>query len=289
MGRADDEFVPWTAKSPGAQAFNRAAAILRTLAVFGTHGASVRQVAHATGLSASTVHRLLGALVDERFAERARGSRRYRLGMEVVALAAAAGTQHDMRRLARPALERIAARFGQPAHLLVQAGYDVVVLDQIVPDDRAALIGGIGARAPLGVSASGMALLAFLNDDQVADAMRQNARRLHGHPVFGVDRIREEIRLSRRRGYAMIEIKGATPHYGISVPVLDGARRPIAALGFTTADGLPLAADRAKAVTGLLRDEAARLGRAYEAQHESAAPEWISIGAAPIAEGDDDA
>jgi DNA-binding IclR family transcriptional regulator len=278
-----DGFVPWRAESPGAQAINRAAVILRILAVHGAEGACVGQIAEATGLAPSTVHRLLSALVDERLAERVRGTRGYRLGMEVVALGAAAGTKHDLRSLARAPLERLTARLGHASHLLIRAGYDVVCLDQCVPEGGAGTIGGIGSRAPLGVSATGLALLAFLGEDDIRDAMAHNRARLAGHAAFSVEGIMAEIGITRQRGYGISSVDSHPRVFGLAVPVLDMARRPLAALGITTVGGEPLEGRALDRAVVQLKDEAARVARDYEAQHAADAEGWRHVGGADVA------
>jgi DNA-binding IclR family transcriptional regulator len=219
-------FISWSANSPGAQAINRTAAVLRILAVNGAHGVSLREVSRLTDLPKSTAHRVLSALVDEGFAERARHSQLYRLGMEIVALSAASGADHDLRALARPALERISAKLGHTAHLFIRIGYDVICLDQTDVGGGAAAVGGKGARVPLGISAHGIAILAFLNDDEVHDAVRINLPRLEGHPIFTIEQILNSIAKIRRQGYAIANLKFYPRIYGLAVPVLDSSRRP---------------------------------------------------------------
>ncbi|WCT74472.1 IclR family transcriptional regulator [Sphingomonas naphthae] len=271
-----DGFIAWKAASPGAQSINRAAAVLRVLAVHGSQGASIADVAAATGLAASTTHRLLVALVDERLAERARGSRRYRLGMEIVALGAAAGPNHDLRSLAKGSLVRICDQLGHGAHLLVRSGYDGLCIDQRVPDGHAPTIGHVGSRAPLGVGAAGLALLAFLNSHEIEEVMAHNRDRLQAHPTFAPDCLKAALASIRRQGYATATLGHAPRMFGLAVPILDSARRLLASIGITTISGARLSGAEVTPLARILTDEAWTISRAYEARYhaESGAKWW---------------
>lgn len=271
-------FISWSANSPGARAINRTAAVLRVLAVNGARGISLREVARLTDLPKSTAHRVLSALVDEGFAERARRSQLYRLGIEMVALSAASGTDHDLRALARPALERISANWGHTAHLFIRIGYDVICLDQTDVGGGTAALGGKGARVPLGISAHGLVILAFLNNDEVRDAMRINLPRLEDHPIFTIEQIRGGITKIRRQGYATAHTEIYPRGYGLAVPVLDSCRRPLAAIGITTVTGKPLQTEQVLPVVTFLKGEAAAIAQNYEGLHDIVAERWQLAG-----------
>jgi DNA-binding IclR family transcriptional regulator len=271
-------FISWSANSPGAQAINRAAAVLRILAVNGAHGVSLREIARLTSLPKSTAHRVLAALVDEGFAERARDSQLYRLGIEIVALSAASGADHDLRALARPTLERISANLGHTAHLFIRIGYDVICLDQTDVGGGAAAVGGKGTRVPLGISAHGIAILAFLNDNEIRDAMTLNLPRLEGHAVFTMEQIINSIAKIRRQGYAISNLKFYPRIYGLAVPVLDSRRRPLAAIGITTLTGQPLQAEQVLPVVTFLKREAAAIAQDYERLHDIVTERWQVAG-----------
>ena len=277
MVRAET-FSPWTAETPGAHAVNRAAVLLRILAVSGAQGLSLSEIAHLSGLPKATAHRLLSALIDEGLAERAKQTRRYRLGMEVLALAAAAGPRHDLRRIARPTIEGISRDTGYVTHLMIRSGYDAVCLDQVVTGEKPSMIGGPGSRAPLGVGANSLALLAHLSDDEIADAMARNQPRLHGHPAFSPERIRTSIRQVRKLGYCVLSVERNPRVFGVGVAILGSNRRPLAAFGVTTLDGGALTPERIEHVARRLQSDASKIATDYEAVYENDEQRWLSAG-----------
>lgn len=275
---SDASYSPWTVETRGAHAVNRAALLMRILAISGAKGMTLGEIAELAQLPKATVHRLLAALVDEKLAERATHSRRYRLGMEVLALGAAAGPRHDLRKLAQRALEAIAFDTGHAMHLMIRSGYDAVCLDQVIPGAPTSMIGKPGARAPLGVGCNSLALLSSLADDEIAEVMERNRPRLLGHPVFGPEAILAGIRQVRRRGYCVMGIERNPRVFGVGVAILASNRRPLAAFGITTLDGLPLAPAAIETIADRLQRDAARLARDYEAVHEETEQAWIDAG-----------
>ena len=97
----------------------RGAALLRLLATAGRRGAALSTLAQATGLAASTTHRLLGQLVAQRLAMQLDDSRRYAIGPMAYELGLAAAQQFDIRGLCRPALEQLALEAGETALSLI--------------------------------------------------------------------------------------------------------------------------------------------------------------------------
>ena len=97
----------------GTQLLDRAVAILTYLGDVGQGGASMARIAEAMALKQPTVHRIVTALERHGLVDRERETKRYRLGLALFAMGAAAADGTGLRRLARPALMRLAARTGR--------------------------------------------------------------------------------------------------------------------------------------------------------------------------------
>jgi DNA-binding IclR family transcriptional regulator len=218
----------------GAQAIQRAAAILRIVAVAGVHGVSVKAVTEASGLHKATAHRILRALFDEGLLEHDPVSRNYRLGIEIFALGAAMGERFDIAHLAQPALERLARETEDTAYLAIRSAYDGLCLamsEGSYPIKTLKL--SVRDRWPLGVGAFSMPLLAFLPDAEVEEIIRHNAPILAGQDLYTPAKLLAQVKETRRRGYAVNQILSYPTMCGVGVPVLDHHERPIAALCVT--------------------------------------------------------
>lgn len=214
----------------GAQVVRRAMDVLRVVAAHSGHGASMIQVARASGLSKPTAHRLLRVLFEEAMLEYDPRSHRYRLGVEVFSLGAAMGDQFNIARVARPSLERLAERTEDVVYLSVRSGFDALCIDMCegsFPEKAVRL--HVRDRWPLGVGAFSVPLLAFLPDPEVSRIIEHNARRL-GDVQEYKQMLSTEVEQARRRGYSVTRINLSPPSSAVAVPVMDVVQRPIASL-----------------------------------------------------------
>lgn len=183
----------------------RGAALLRLLATAGRRGAALSTLAQATGLAASTTHRLLGQLVAQRLAMQLDESRRYAIGPMAYELGLAAAQQFDIRGLCRPALEQLALEAGETAYLVLRSGDEAVCIDLAEgPSPVRVSTLQIGSRRPLGVGAGGLAVLAALPDDEAARILARVADRVALEWQFPAAALRRSVHDTRRRGQALI-------------------------------------------------------------------------------------
>jgi DNA-binding IclR family transcriptional regulator len=213
----------------GAQSLKRAATIMRYLSSCGQTGAALKEVAAESGLHKATAHRMLRALLDERLVEVDPLTHRYRLGGEVFSLAVSMG--NDIREIARPSLERLAATTQDTVYLGVRSQYDGLCIDMKDGDfpDKCITLHPYD-RWPLGVGAFALALLAYMPDSEIAATIEKNAPRLVNEPNYTPQKILEAVARTRQDGFAIANntlLKGGV---GIAVPILDQQRRPIASL-----------------------------------------------------------
>jgi IclR family acetate operon transcriptional repressor len=140
-------------------AAGRSLAVLEALAEGGTLGTN--EIARRTGMTASTVSRQLGTLLDGELIEYVEESGRYRLGLRLVQLGNAVLARLDVRDVARPHLEALVAAAGETATLSVPGDRDAITVD-FVPTDR--YVQGVTrlGRPSIGhATAAGKVMLAF--------------------------------------------------------------------------------------------------------------------------------
>ena len=187
-----------------------------------------------TGLNKATVLRLLDTLIQEGFVLRDPADNGYVLGNEAFVMRAAVARRGHFPECARASLVRLAEASGDAACLSIRCGSQSVCIDR---EEGAYPLRAnylhIGRRLPLGVGSAGIALLAWLRDEEIDRVMERNRTALARFPRLSTERIRREIRASRARGYALSSNIICEGTGGIAVPILDGEGRPIAALGAT--------------------------------------------------------
>jgi IclR family acetate operon transcriptional repressor len=136
----------------------RAIAILELLGQGPKTGA---EVARALGVHRSTALRLLATLERHAFTERDLRTARYRIGRRLAQLASEVSVEFDLRQVARPVCERLAADSGETATFELLIDDAIVPIEQATASTSVVTINWIGRRYPVHCTASGKAFLAF--------------------------------------------------------------------------------------------------------------------------------
>lgn len=206
-------------KGSGSRTLGRGLSVLQRLAE-NPEGATVAQLATATDLDRAVLYRLLQTLVDEGFAVRDPDTRRFHLGATTIELGIKATRALRIRRLALPGMRALMDQAREAICMAVRDRGDAVVVDRVEPRGLSVRVGyHVGFRHPLTMGAHGLALLAFLEEDEQED-------------VDGITpAIAAELQTVRARGFATsvddIE-RGAA---GVAAPVLGSTGRPIGSIG----------------------------------------------------------
>jgi DNA-binding IclR family transcriptional regulator len=245
--------------SESVQSLERAVAILHVLADRHRLGARLADVSAATGLSRSTAHRLLTTLVGLGLVEQDRGSGCFFPGLVLLGLGAAAANRHNLAELAAPFTQRLAERTGDTVYLAVRSGAMAVCVDRIEGAFPIKILTwNVGDHRPMGVSASGLAILAALPDDEIARIVEANASRIEaltGHDRAAVLGLVEQ---TRRAGYALNAGYSAPGMAAVAVPIRGARGEPLASL-CVAALASRLDAQRCATVVRWLTEEAEQL------------------------------
>jgi DNA-binding IclR family transcriptional regulator len=212
---------PLSERAHGAQSIERAIAILRIVAASGSGGIKVPGIVTASGLTRGTVQRIVLALTREGLLEQHREGKLYLLGPEAYVLGVIASERYGLHTLALPAVRRLADVSQDSAFLSVVRGHDVVcVLREEGAYPIKTLVLKIGHRYPLGVSSSGQAVLATMDDAQVEQIIAANADTIKKrYPRYSPKLIRTLVAEARRNGFAVNPGLIWPGSWGMAVPV----------------------------------------------------------------------
>jgi IclR family acetate operon transcriptional repressor len=146
----------------GVRAVDRAILILDVLAQGGTRTGA--EIARELRVHRSTALRLLGTLERHALVERDQRTARYRLGRRLPQLASVVTGEFDLRFVARPFCERLAAAVGETATLDLLVGDVIVPVEQATASTSVVSVNWLGRRTPVHCTASGKVIAAFGKD-----------------------------------------------------------------------------------------------------------------------------
>ncbi len=247
---------PASAPGNAIQSVERAVGLLRAVVKGGRDGRRLTDLASDSGLSKSTVHRMMGALIAAGLVDQDQDTKQFCPGIELFRLGSAAADRFSVVEFARPALERLADAFGDTAFLSIPIGQESLCVDRrIGAFPIKALTVEIGDRRPLGIGSGSMALLAYRRNDEVEAAI--SANRPHQAMFAGFDpaMLRQLVAATRRQGYSFIEGQLIEGMSAVGVPILDHRGRAIAALSVAAISGR-LQPSRRRSVVSMLKAQA---------------------------------
>lgn len=239
----DEEAVP-VAGGGGSRTLSRGLAVLRALGD-AEDGATVAQIAAATGLDRAVLYRLLQTLEEDGFVTRDPADRTYALGVSLVELGARAARGLEVTRLAATAMQQLMELSREAVCLAVRDRDDAVVVGRAEPPGLFVRIGyAIGFRHSLRVGAHGRALLAHSDDPHLVGWLDAGSR--------------DDV---RRRGYATSTDELETGASGVAAAILDATGEPVAALGVVAPTArMPDPSTLGPRVAGIAGDVSRRLG-----------------------------
>ena len=184
---------------------------------------TLSQLSRELGAPKSTVLTIVRTLAGRGFLAYDAEPRTYRLGPALTRFGARAQAV-DLRGLAKPHLEALAAETKETAFLAVVDGGEVFYTCKIDSPQPVQYLAQVGVRRPLHCTASGKIGLAYMPDADVrAYIARTRLRRYTANTITKPARLRAELAEIRRRGYAVNRGEFFPELFGIGAPVRDPA------------------------------------------------------------------
>ena len=216
----------------GAQVTARIALLLR-LVGRAPAGALIPDLVRDSGLTRPTVHRLLASLAAEGLLDHDPVRHTWHFGPEIFVMGVVAAERYPIEELARPSLRRLAEETGESAFLSIRRGAETVCLlreEGSFPIRSFVLHEGV--RFPLGVASAGLAILAFLPEDEVTALLDGSLAETWG-PAHTAAGIRSNLEQTRTTGYAVNPGLILEGRWGMGAAVFDRSGRPAWALSLT--------------------------------------------------------
>lgn len=208
----------------------RAADVLLHFARMEAPTLGVTEIAGSLSMSKAAVHRILSSLRSRGLIQVDEATRRYSLGPMAMVLGLSYLARLDVRRLAAPELRQLSARTNETATLSVRTGDSRVYVDQVTPAREVIMSVSIGIPFPLHAGGSSKAFLAFLPDEEVDAYLRRRLTALTENTITDKEKLRAELALIRKRGWAHSSAERQTGAASVAAPVFDHAGQPCAVI-----------------------------------------------------------
>lgn len=155
------------------------------------------------GVAPSTAHRLLAMLQYRGFVSQDPATRQYTAGPILLKLGLAAVRDLDLRRAARPVLERLSAEVDETVNLCVLLGTEILFVD-CVETSRIIRVGSrTGIMLPAHIASGGKALLAEMSQEELRELYPETRlKKMTPQSLSKRSDLEKELADVRARGYA---------------------------------------------------------------------------------------
>lgn len=187
-------------------------------------------IAARTGLPRATTHRLVSSLRDIGLLEQNGRRDTYKLGMKLFQLGSLVLANLDLDTHARPHATRLQQITGEAIHLCVFDGFQMAFVERQEMSSAANTVVTRIESAPVYCTGVGKAFLAFQDDATIAKIIGDGLAERTPHTLTDPAVLREDLRLTRERGYA-IDNEENEPHIRcVAAPIRDSNGGVIAAI-----------------------------------------------------------
>lgn len=214
------------------QALDRALRLLEVLA--GADGMTLTALAHASGLAASTVHRLLATLSTHGFVEIEEQDQTWTIGVEAFRVGQAFHRRFKVATMGRPVMRELMEATGETANIGILESGDVVFISQVESHEPIRAFFRAGERRHAHASGIGKALLAEMSRERVERLVRDRGLpRFTDATITDTARLFDDLATIRRRGWSVDDEERSRGMRCIAAPIFDENGEAIAGLSIS--------------------------------------------------------
>lgn len=190
----------------------------------------VTEIAARVGMHKSSASRVLATLESEDLVERDPASRRYRLGLGIIAMAGPLLADLDVRRAGIPVLRGLTERTGETSALLLWSGHEAVAVEQVPSPHQVKHTTPLGTRYATALSSSVQVFLAAMPAESARALVADGTVALSDADDAGLGAYVARLAEAADRGYAVNYGETSPDEVGVSAPVRDHRGEVVAAV-----------------------------------------------------------
>lgn len=225
----------------------------------------VTEIADQVGLHKSSVSRILSTLEQEQVVDRDEQTRKYRLGVGLIAIAGPLLANLDVRQVAYPVLQDLREATSETAVLNIWDGSESVSVEQLPSTRLVKHTSVMGSRYRTGLSASVQIFLSHEEPQRRTQLLSDGQIEL---PDTDVDSYLARLDLVRQRGYAVNYGETSVEEVGVAAGIFDH-RGELVACAMTAAPFYRIGADELEELCQKTLSAAQRISSRLGFQNEA--------------------
>ena len=190
----------------------------------------VAELSRKLDLPKPTVYRILATLESGGFVQQSPNGK-YHLGFQLVQLGWLALDQVSLRREALPFMRELLEGYRETVSLTVFDGGSMFYLDVLESPQPVKIAAQAGRRLSVHCTASGRAVLAYISEERVMRVLGTQGLRAHtSETITDLAALKEELRLTRERGYSISQGEFEEGISAVGAPVMGSEGQVLAVI-----------------------------------------------------------
>lgn len=211
------------------RALDRALDVLGTLASSG--GITLSELAAKLGQSAATMYRVLSTLERRGFVEISADRQEWYVGAEAYRLGSAFLRRTNVVERSRPIMRSLMQETGETSNLGIEKDGNVLFISQVETHESIRAFFPPGTLSAMHASGIGKALLSTYDDAHLDQLFRgKTLERFTDKTIVSVSELREDLRRSRERGFAIDDEERKTGMRCVASPIFNAHGEVVAGI-----------------------------------------------------------
>ncbi|MBE7635454.1 helix-turn-helix domain-containing protein [Sneathiella sp. P13V-1] len=220
-------------RSGQVQSLTRALSLMNAISQT-PNGIKLTDLARKVGLAASTAHRLLTTLQEQRYVQYDRDTNFWQIGIQAFVTGNGFLSSRDLVSVARPIMRRMMEESGETINLAISEGDDVIYMAQVESREMMRVYSKPGNRVPLHCSGVGKAIMSVMSDKDINRIIHEKGLpRLTDRTLTDPDALIKELKNSRENAYAIDDEEHAIGLRCAASVIYDEYSEPMAAISIS--------------------------------------------------------
>ncbi|MDD3172352.1 MAG: IclR family transcriptional regulator [Herbinix sp.] len=195
---------------------------------------SITDISEMTGLSASTVHRVLQEMIACGLASKCEESKQYKLGYEALAMGMRIKASNYLLDISMGEMMRLNEISRETIHLIAMDEHMGIYIGKLDTKNPIGMKSRIGRRLPLYCTGGGKALMAYQSEEWIEEYLNSaELKKFTQNTKVDKQELLQELKLIREKGYAIDNKEHNPDIICISAPILDHTGKAVSAMSIS--------------------------------------------------------
>ena len=195
----------------------------------------LQDIEKTVGMNSSTTLRFVNTLIGCGYVRQDEETAQYMPTFKICALAGRMHREEGLRRIARPYMERLSDLFGESVCLAIEENKKAVYVEVLrVKNQSLMAVQAVGSAVQMYCNGIGKLFLSAYPDEELERYLENEELTAHtGHTIVEKEKLRKELELVRKRGYAYDNQERELGARCIAFPVRDSSGKIVAGISVT--------------------------------------------------------